>query len=293
VKAIMARKNHKDGIDCQAYADYMRPHTPAERAALQALIRANGCDPLTVGAVNGKRYLIDGFQRKAICDAEGIPYETREIVFESEEHLPDWIERNARGRRNQTRTERNYYIGCRYLREKKGHGERGPEKKEVKTFQVFSDSAGRIAAEEKCSDRHVMNCARMAGYLNDLCGRGFAFLKWPILTERIKYGRKLLAELDHLGAGGCQKEIETLLGQNDEVVKAKQIRKALGISQELAEESNGRNDSLPVSLRVLPHIDQVWKIARGLETPTELREVARALKELLNNIDTKLEEVGG
>src|SRR5262249_41601658 len=92
-----------------------------------------------------------------------------------------WIEANARAKRNQTRTERNYYIGLRYLREKKGDGQRGPGKAGNKVASC--STADRIGAEERCSHQQVKTCAKFAAHVNEASAGGLAFLKWPILAE--------------------------------------------------------------------------------------------------------------
>ncbi len=56
-----------------------------------------------------------------------------------------------------------------------------------------------IAAEERCSDRHVKNCAKLAAKVEEACACGLAFLKWPLLSERIRYSAKLIDELINLG----------------------------------------------------------------------------------------------
>lgn len=73
---------------------------------------------------------------------------------------------------------------------------------------ISDSTAASIAAEEKCSPKHVKNCATFAKHIDIACSSGLDFLKWRALTERIKYNRKLVAELIDMGAGGCQDVIE-------------------------------------------------------------------------------------
>lgn len=124
------------------------------------------------------------------------------------------MEDNARGRRNQRRTERNYYIGSRYRREKlKLGGDRGNQHVGGRGKKVPSadSSAVEIGLQEGCSDRHVKNCAKLAAKIDEAVSYGLSFLKWPVLTERIKCNPKLIDELIYLGAGGCREQIERLL----------------------------------------------------------------------------------
>jgi hypothetical protein len=61
------------------------------------------------------------------------------------------------GRRNETRTDKTYNIGRKYLRRKKAHG--GDRKSEkIKGQKLPLDrTADDVATEENCSPRHVKN----------------------------------------------------------------------------------------------------------------------------------------
>ena len=94
-----------------------------------------------------------------------------------------------RARRNQTRTERNYYLGAearpagiRYLREKQPHGGQKRDGKKV----PINGTAQLIAAEENCSDRHVKNSAKMAEHIEDLCCHLGHGALWVALFHRQK-----------------------------------------------------------------------------------------------------------
>lgn len=163
---------------------------------------------------------MDGFNRMDLCEELGIDWTTSliDIAFQAENEVLDWIEANARGRRSQTKTERNYYIGCRYLREKNENGgDRGNQHTGGKGKSVPSDSdstADLIAQQEGCSDRHVKNCAKRAELINEVAER-FPYLKWPILSEQIaftpKWASAILASstvvisttVDGTGSWGC------------------------------------------------------------------------------------------
>lgn len=220
----------KKAIDTERFRHHLRPLCDVERAALAASIKADGCrDPLVVGVLDGLLYLVDGFNRKAICDELGVSYQTVEHPFATEEDVLCWIEENAKGRRNQTRTERNYYIGLRYLRERENKG--GDRKSEkIKGKKVaFDSTAEKIAAEERCSHQHVKNCGNLAAHLNEAAACGMDFLKWPILTERMKYSKSMLEALIYRGAGGCQEEVEELLEKADgKAVSPRQVMEAIG-----------------------------------------------------------------
>ena len=75
---------------------------PSELAALEASIAADGCrDPLVVWARDGKDdVLVDGHNRKAICDRLGVQYQTTPMSFDNRQAVIDWMLRHQLGRRN-------------------------------------------------------------------------------------------------------------------------------------------------------------------------------------------------
>lgn len=228
-----------DGLDCAAYRDHLRPHTAEERARLEASLLAEGCrDPLAVAALDGRRYLIDGFHRKDVCDARGIPYETREVAFETGEQVLRWIEANGRARRNQTRTERLYYVGRRYNREKGRHGTNQHTRKDQ-----LDPSCDRIAAEEHVGPATVKRAGKFAALLDEACAFGLGFLKWPVLAERLRVTPKLLARLIELGAGGCRDQVEGLLAAAgaDGFVTAAAVKKAIGDAADQGQEGEAKD----------------------------------------------------
>ena len=110
------------------------------------------------------------------------------------------MERNARAKRNPTGTERNYYIGCRYNRERKPEGR---PKKKLPHGEGVSETAETIAREEGVSRATVERAAKMAKHVDDICIGSLAFLKWVILTERIKYKKKQMAHREPFAATGA------------------------------------------------------------------------------------------
>ncbi len=92
------------------------------------------------------------------------------------------VDAAARARRNQTRTERNYYLGIRYLRER---GDRGGNKSKGKKVP-FDSTAQLIAAEENCSHQHVKNSAKMAEHIEELCCHLGHGALWVALFHRQK-----------------------------------------------------------------------------------------------------------
>jgi hypothetical protein len=142
-----------------------------------------------VGVLDGERYFVDGFHRKDVCDEHGVAYGVAEVAFDTGEDLLRWIESNGRARRNQTRTERLYYLGRRYNREKGGRGgDRRSE--EARSKDKLCPLMARVAKEERVHPNTVKNAGKFAALLDEACDCGLAYIKWPVLTERLKVPRK-------------------------------------------------------------------------------------------------------
>lgn len=101
---------------------------PSELAALEASITAEGCrDPLVVWSRDGKDdVLVDGHNRKAICDRLGIPYQTTSMSFDNRQAVIDWMLRHQLGRRNLSKEAAADLIGQVYNQRKMPKGR--PEK---------------------------------------------------------------------------------------------------------------------------------------------------------------------
>ncbi len=93
------------------------PLTPEQFADLEELMLCDGClTPLIVWS--GCNILLDGHNRKAICDKYGIDYKVRELCFDSRESAADWIDAQQLGRRNLTPVQMSIIRGRRYNRQK-------------------------------------------------------------------------------------------------------------------------------------------------------------------------------
>lgn len=81
------------------FRDLIPRPTDDELAGLRDSLREHGClDPLVVWEEEG--ILLDGHNRLAICEEEGIDYETKTISLPSREGAKCWIIRHQLGRRN-------------------------------------------------------------------------------------------------------------------------------------------------------------------------------------------------
>ena len=77
-----------------------------ELTALEESVLRDGCtDPLIIWKEHG--VLLDGHNRKIICDKYNIPYPTKELAFESRKDAKQWIINRQFGRRNLTPFQRS------------------------------------------------------------------------------------------------------------------------------------------------------------------------------------------
>lgn len=297
----MARKpvgrTPSDEIDCERFAQEMPPLPPDEEAMLLASLEVNGVmDPLTVAVVEGKRYLIDGFQRRRLCTKLGLIWQAyvREKEFESLEAVDEWIEAYAGGRRSYTRTMRNYFIGRRYAREKKAHGGQLPRERGGKKVPIPDTTAQAIAAQEGCSDRHVKNCYSMAWLLdlnrgNSLAQSGYPNLKWPILMERLPSNRTFLETLIQAGAGdGREQTILELVAMSEKKVSAETVYEALGI-RPVNEKAKSKPAERPADPQEL--VDQLGLSLERVSTRDDAERLHRRLGVLLNAVSNRIKEL--
>jgi hypothetical protein len=87
------------------FQDFFPALTPDQYNLLQAKIVGEGCrDKLVLW--KGHNVLVDGYNRLAICEANGIEYKTCEIAFNSRAEVLQWMFENQEGRRNWTASQR-------------------------------------------------------------------------------------------------------------------------------------------------------------------------------------------
>jgi N6-adenosine-specific RNA methylase IME4 len=95
-------RNHLENLVIDAeFAKLLIPLAPDERALLEESLLKHGCrEPLIAWRHNGKLILLDGHNRKKLCELHGIHYEVATIELESREAAKLWIRKNQLGRRN-------------------------------------------------------------------------------------------------------------------------------------------------------------------------------------------------
>ena len=110
-----------DVIVDEEFRRLIPPLTEEERLGLEENLLRDGClDPLVVWAEH--RVLLDGHNRKEICDRYGIDYAVRELSLPDRDAAADWIDAHQLGRRNLTPAQMSLMRGRRYNRAKGQHG---------------------------------------------------------------------------------------------------------------------------------------------------------------------------
>lgn len=148
------------------FAALCPPLTAEERTGLRDSLLAEGCrDALVVWGETG--ILLDGHNRLAICEAEGIEYRTVERSFADRESAEDWVLRNQLGRRNLSPGAASLLRGRLYNRQKApAYGREG------RTFGVEDSAAPktaeRLAGELGVSERTIRNDGAFARAVEDL-----------------------------------------------------------------------------------------------------------------------------
>ncbi len=126
------------------FAALCPPLTAEEYSSLEASLLAEGCrDALVIWAETG--ILLDGHNRKWICEIHGIPYQTREIVFPDRDSAMRWIITNQLARRNLTPDAASLLRGRLYNLQKREVGR--PEKLDQNDPISFASTAERLAGE--------------------------------------------------------------------------------------------------------------------------------------------------
>ena len=127
------------------FATMIPPLSDEEFTLLEESIIATGCrDALVVWAE--PCILLDGHNRKRICDAHGIPYSTVEIELPNREAAADWIDANQLGRRNLTPDQASLLRGRRY--------NRIPKRPGTRTDLTSDQNDQRLPADERLATQH-------------------------------------------------------------------------------------------------------------------------------------------
>lgn len=146
------------------FAALIPPLSPDEYRQLEENIKRDGCrDKL----VTWRGLLLDGHNRKQICDANNLTYSTIEIELPDRDAAFDWIDANQLGRRNLTPDQRTLLIGRRYNRAKKKHGGQIPGSL-GQNVPSFPRTSKRIADESRVDEKTVRRAGKAAEFVATL-----------------------------------------------------------------------------------------------------------------------------
>ena len=123
------------------------PLTADEREALESSLVAEGCrDALIVW--EGHELLLDGHNRKRICETHGIDYNVIGVSLPDREAATAWILRNQLGRRNLHPDAASLMRGRLYNMRKRDRGGTGANQYSEQKYQTdTSATAARLATE--------------------------------------------------------------------------------------------------------------------------------------------------
>jgi len=120
---------------------------PRELTALEASIAAEGCrDPLVVWSRDGKDdVLVDGHNRKTICDRLGVQYQITPMSFENRQAVIDWMLRHQLSRRNLSKEAAADLIGQVYNQRKQT---KGGDRKSITQNELLNEATYDAVAAE-------------------------------------------------------------------------------------------------------------------------------------------------
>jgi len=145
------------------------PLDPTEKQLLEASLVAEGCrDAITVWAE--RDLIVDGHNRWDICQKHGLEAPVRELPFEDEHAVIEWMCVNQLGRRNLTDAARADLRGKRYNNQKQAKG--GDRRSKHQNDALKGATRDRIAAEDGVSRPTVERDAKFSAALDALSNLG-------------------------------------------------------------------------------------------------------------------------
>lgn len=178
------------------FAALCRALTPEEESLLESQLCDEGCrDPLVLWA--GHDILLDGHNRRRLCDRNGLEYQTTEVVLANREQAIEWIITNQLGKRNLSEDEKSYLRGKRYKHEKKkqgaAEGNASAAKNKVATVTTLKTSE-KLADEYGVSPKTIRNDAKFADAV-DAIAEVAPEVKGEILSGKSTATRKEIKEV--------------------------------------------------------------------------------------------------
>ncbi len=174
------------------FAEFAGALRPEERAQLEANLVRDGraLDPLIVWRMEGGLVLVDGHHRFDLCTRLSLPYDVREIEFDSRDAVLLWIASHQAGRRNWTDSAYAYHIGKLYEARK-----RQGARSDLTSGKSCPRLSEQIAAEKGIGERTVRNAADFARAVDQIAEVAGPQAKTSILDEQIVVSREDVIEL--------------------------------------------------------------------------------------------------
>ena len=200
----MDRRKPRTLIIDKEFRSLIRPLRRQEYLQLEKNILYEGCrDPI----ITWNGIIVDGHNRYEICRKHNIPFETKEMRFESRAEVIAWICANQLGRRNITEETRKYLIGLQYETEKliAGRKKASIENAESSDDYLPNDidipsrhvTAQRIAQENNVSFGTVQKYAIYTRALDEIEKKVPGFVE-KILSGRCKISHANIVEISKL-----------------------------------------------------------------------------------------------
>lgn len=236
------------------FAARCRKLTPEEENKLEENLLRDGClFPLVLWAGHG--ILLDGHNRKRLCDRNGIDYATTEVECADRAAAIKWIDDNVLGQRNLKEAELDYHRGKKYLAEKKGRGGDGSNQHAQKGHDVpIASTAAKIAATEGVSDKTVKRDAQYAAAIDKITAVAPQAAA-AILSEKVKVSKKKVVEMATLPPAEMKAAAEAATQPKEEAASLIATIEALmkdGKPRTLTEIQKhcGRSDAATISARL-------------------------------------------
>ncbi|BDD13063.1 hypothetical protein FUAX_54950 (plasmid) [Fulvitalea axinellae] len=203
----------------QELEEFIHPLTAEETEQLEENIARDGVrEPLIVWEDNDRYVLVDGHNRYRIARSLGIDFKIRTVEFADTEAVKHWMINNQLGRRNITKEQRAYFIGQRYLIEKKRVGAPADNKNASKNqtgqnvpFESTA-TADVLAKEYGISDKTVKRNADYAKGVDILAETR------PEEKQKILTGQSKIKKADIQAVASGKKTAEEVLPASAETI---------------------------------------------------------------------------
>jgi len=255
----------------RGFAELCRKLTPEEESLLESQLCDEGCrDALVIWA--GHDILLDGHNRKRICERNGIEYKTTEAVLGNREQAIEWIITNQLGKRNLSEDEKSYLRGKRYQHEKRKRGAQDGNanaKNEWETVSHSFSTAEKLAGEYGVSDKTIKNDAKFAEAV-DAIAEVAPEVKGEILSGKTSATRKEIKEVADLPEPERKEAAKNLVASKpkDRAPAQTDVEKLVDRIESLIEQVNamaarrmGHNDQ---SKELVAHFKESIKLAKAM-----------------------------